>query len=288
MIRKRKLGDVPRVRDDTRLNWLRHSRYVSRRALANVITSVQKELVHNPSTTSQFRARKNLASTQTPYGPLVEEVKLENEVSLGISNPLAAMYWSCKHSSSYADIVFSALQHRPPTVDRPWSLILYQDGVDPSDGLAKSHTRKSAVYYTAVAEYGARALGFEHVWLTATLVRVNQIHKIEGDHCRIATLILERMFNPGGIDAERAGFILEFPDGSRHQVYIKLGIVLADEPALKELASMKGHAGTLCCGICKNCVLLRPPGGADSLASHSEYFKSIAEIDLSVSTMFII
>ena len=114
MMRKRKLGDVPRAQEDGRLNWLRHSKYVSRRALANVIKSVQEEPVSNPSSTSQYRARKNLAATKTPYGPLVEEVKLENDVTLGISSPLAAMYWSCKHSPSYADIVFSAMQSRPP------------------------------------------------------------------------------------------------------------------------------------------------------------------------------
>ena len=163
MKRKFPLGHVPRVQEDARLNFLRHSKYASRAALCNIVNEVQREPVHNTSATSQFRARKSLAGTRTPYGPLVEEVVVDG-VNLGISNPLAAMWWSCKHSHSYSNIIKSTIERNPPTVESPWRLICYQDGVDPSDGLAKNKTRKSAVYYTSIAEFGPRILGLEQVW----------------------------------------------------------------------------------------------------------------------------
>ena len=284
MKRKFPLGQVPRSQEDERLNYLRHSKFVTRAALSNVAKEVQREPVQNISATSQFRARKSLAGTLTPYGPLVEEVNVD-KVNMGISNPLAAMWWSCKHSSSYANIVFETMRSRPPTVSQPWNLIFYQDGVDPGDGLAKSKSRKSAVYYTSIAEFGPRVLGFEQVWFCATVIRQNQLNTLLGDHCRVSRLILERMFSHTGIDAERGGIMLEFPDRSRHQIYVRLGVILADEPALKEILSCKGHAGHHCCAICKNCVLLSPPGGADSYAMHSTYLKDISEKTLSVTML---
>ena len=95
------------------------------------------------------------------------------------------------------------------------------------------------------------------------------------------------MYRETGIDAERAGITLELADGSQHHVYIKLGVLLADEPALKEMVSCKGHAGHHCCVLCKNCVLLNPPGGADSYAMHSDYCRDISNVDFSVSCMII-
>ena len=282
MKRKQPLGHVPRAQEDNRLNFLRHSRYASRAALCNIVKDVQREPVHNSSATSQFRARKNLAGTQTPYGRLVEEINLDG-VNLGISNPLAAMWWSCKHSRSYSNIIKHVVRAQPPTLDSPWNLILYQDGVDPGDGLAKSKSRKSAVYYTSIAEFGPRILGFEQVWFCATIIRQHQLNALNGDHCRLSREILDRMFSDRGLDAERAGISLEFPDESRCHVYIKLGCLLADEPALKELVSCKGHQGHHCCVLCKNCVLLNPPGGSDSYAQHSTYLKDISESDFSVA-----
>ena len=80
------------------------------------------------------------------YGPLV--VKREMALASGgtttgaFQNPLAMFQYHCKHSAHYSNVVKDASAKYPCTPASPWRIILYQDGVDPSDGLAKNHSQK--------------------------------------------------------------------------------------------------------------------------------------------------
>ena len=68
--------------------------------------------------------------------------------------------------------------------------------------------------------------------------------------------------------------------GERKLVFARLGCLLADEPALKELLGCKGHAGTKPCVLCLNVVQHSIPGSPDdSYHADSDYLVSIAELD---------
>ena len=77
------------------------------------------------------------------------------------------------------------------------------------------------------------------------------------------------------------GLRWHYMGGESVHIFLKLGILLADEPALEELISCKGHAGLKCCTLCANAVLENNPKGAESLALHNDWLKSIAECRLS-------
>ena len=126
---------------------LRHIKFVTQSALERIVNSIISDgILHNHSQRTQYRARKALAHTVTPYGKLVKEISVTDEIRFGVSPPLAAMYHHAKTSHSYSQIIQDTMRRAPPTASSPWNLVLYQDGVDPGDGLAKCHTRKSAVF----------------------------------------------------------------------------------------------------------------------------------------------
>ena len=79
----------------------------------------------------------------------------------GIQNPLAFLAYHAEQSVHYAEIIRRAFEKHTCEPGSPWRLILYQDGVDPSDGLAKSHSRKSSVWYWAFTEFGMEAFAHE-------------------------------------------------------------------------------------------------------------------------------
>ena len=61
----------------------------------------------------------------------------------------------------------------------------------------------------------------------------------------------------------------EGADGTKHatKLFAKLGVLLADEPALKEILDCKGHGGSKPCCCCLNATHHKPPGGAGGEAS---------------------
>ena len=115
-----------------------------------------------------YRARKELCYTNTPYGPLIRQVTLNRigkpDVNVGFQNPMAFLHYQCENSDHFAAIMRDAIQVHPPTPSTPWSIILYQDGVDPGDGLAKNKSRHSVVFYWSFAEFGLDVLAHEEVW----------------------------------------------------------------------------------------------------------------------------
>ena len=264
------------VDERARILELRHSKYITQRALKNVLDSIQRDgPIQHSSRASQYRARQSVAYHETPYGPLLV-VHTVNGMRFGISPPLAAMYYHARNSPCYASVVKDALRRAPCDARNPWNFVLYQDGVDPSDGLSKTHTRKSAVFYWSIKEFGYDALGQEQVWLTCNVTRARVLKSIDGEHALITTKILESMYNDVH-DGERIGVTLDLHSGETVQIFIKIGLLLADVPAIKEVISCKGHSGMKCCPICANAVLEHPPNGVDSLALHSDWLKSIKE-----------
>ena len=270
-----------------RLIQLRHSKFVSQRALQNVVESVRgSPIEYGVSRKMQYIARKSMCKTETPYGPLVVEhtTKLVDgeDFPFGIAPPLANMWYVTLHSPAYEACVRDTLARCPNSVSAPWRFIVYEDGVNPSDGL-KNNSRNTGAWYWAILEFGPVILSHEQVWLCPLLARIDKIKKLPGGHIQLTALVLESVFNPQGIDAETSGFDLLFANGEVAHLYLKMGVVVADEPGLRELIGCKGHSGTKPCVLCQNAVLAKPPGNARSLAEFSDWAKPITETTITVA-----
>ena len=237
-----------------RLISLGKSSFVSKSGIEQLLSDVKKnDLPDAFSRRTQYRARKRVCQIQTPYGKLVESAEPADRIPF--QNPLAFLYYHYHNSPHYAQIVNTALQHFPCTPAAPWRVIIYQDGVDPGDGLAVNHSRKSCVFYWSFVEFGMHALAHEEVWGTVCVVRTLDAKKLDGDIGQLFFKVLEQFFGSAH-DIRISGVLLD--EGIR--ILAGVGVLLADEPALKEMLSCKGHAGNKCCCLCLNASLHNAKG----------------------------
>ena len=99
---------------------------------------------------------------------------------------------------------------------------------------------------------------------------------MDGGFPRLPRILLNHFSGYCGRDIQVAGVRLPLRDGTAVRIYANLAVLLGDEPAIKEVLSCKGHAGTKPCVFCLDCVQHRTPQGALGLHSRSDYAKSMA------------
>jgi hypothetical protein len=260
--------------------------YASKRAIAQLVETFKRDgLPEHCSRTGQYRARKGQCGTMTPYGTLVRPLKLAlangKYHDAAVQHPLAMLYYVSETCPDFAKLVRETFDAHPCDVNSPWSIVYYQDGIDPSDGLSSNHSRKSNIFYWSFLEFGMLALSNEANWFSVGFGRYSALQLAEGGITQLALKALMHFFGAEGCaDIERDGVILKLHGGGTIKVFAKLGILLADEPAIKEVLCCKGHSGTKQCAICANGVAERA-GPAQGLHAFSEYAVSTAVFDIS-------
>ena len=269
--------------------------YVSQSGMSKLLAVIEKHGVPEAySRASQYRARKSVCATETPYGRLVEpktvtlRIKQDDdtfkneELTIGVQNPLAWVWYNCKHSKHYGALIERAFERHSCSPEKPWRIMLYLDGVDPSDGLSKSHTRSFYIFYWIFLEFDSDALCHEELWGVPCILRTDKIKNLEHGLPELATLILDQFFGHEH-NIMTTGVNVQV-NGRRYKIFARWGGTIADEPAMKELTSCKGHAGIKCCFYCQNCTLARQPGGHgdDALPFHlfSDFCVTIAEFNI--------
>ncbi len=236
--------------------------FVSKSGIANLLNTVKKEgLPPTFDRSAQFRARKQLCQTMTPYGKLVVSLPVVfpdgKEGDIACQNPLAFLYYNCQKSPHYAEIVRESLARHPCGPATPWELIIYQDGVDPSDGLSSNHSRKSCVWYWSFVQFGIKNLAYEEVWGTMCVMRGISANKMEGALTNLFGKLLSLFFGPihdirlTGVSITLDGSVRGEQPVQRH-IFAEAGCLLADLPAIKEMLGCKGHSGHKPCCLCRN------------------------------------
>ena len=136
--------------------------FVSKSGMHNLLKAVDDDnMPDHYSRSTQYRARKATCSIMTSFGTLLDHRTMKKtngqDMEFGLANPFALFEYQCQTSEHFSQIVREALDRYPCSPAQPWGLILYSDAVDPSDGLAKHHGRKSVVYYFSFLQFGMRA-----------------------------------------------------------------------------------------------------------------------------------
>jgi hypothetical protein len=199
----------------------------------------------------------DLAGTNTPYGPLMDSLEFELEgknskvgtsVVVNRLNPCAFLFYICEHSPRYARLVLEALDRHPSTPSTPWNIIIYEDGVDPGDGLVKEKSRHSVIYYWAFKEFEMLNLCHEELWAAGFIVRttIAKQYGLPSLTCRL----LDSFHNDTN-DMLTLG-VVAFPEGRKVRIYAKVSTMFADLPALCEMIAAKGPSGNLPCPCCQN------------------------------------
>ena len=235
--------------------------FVSKSGIANLLKTVKKEgLQPTFDRWAQFRARKQLCQTMTPYGKLVVSLPVVfpdgKAGDIACQNPLAFLYYNCQKSPHYAEIVRESLARHPCGPATPWELIIYQDGVDPSDGLSSNHSRKSCVWYWSFVQFGIKNLAYEEVWGTMCVMRSISANKMEGALTNLFGKLLSLFFGPihdirlTGVSITINGSVRGEQPMQSH-LFAAVGCLLADLPAIKEMLG--------CNGACWSQALLSMP-----------------------------
>ena len=141
---------------------------MSQRGVAYVLDDIKKNgLPDSFSRTQQRRNRKKHVYFNTPYGKLLETKTLKvdgADLDVAFLNPFAWLYHTCQECDVMKDAVEQAHRAAPSSPSNPWTIVMYQDGVDPGDTAVKEKSRHSIVFYWSFLEFGMGNLCREELW----------------------------------------------------------------------------------------------------------------------------
>ena len=239
--------------------------YVSRTAMSEILRAARDEGVPDAiSRSTFFRDRKAVCGRVTPYGPLVQHheiMRTSGPYKIGVCPPMPLL-WEMSKEPAFARLLLLTHQRTPCSVAKPWRVVLYCDEVSPSNPLqtGPDHRKVQAVYWS-ILEFGMDVLCHEAVWFVLSTVRSEVVAELDGGMSHLVKMILERnFFDCDGHHLERGGLQLELEHGAtrvRILVLMKMGCLVGDELALKDLLLCKGHAGLKPCCCCSKVVLAR-------------------------------
>ena len=251
--------------------------FVSQSALVNILRDIrQNGLPEVQSRASMHRYREELAHTETSYGPLMSSVsigKLETEVI----NPFAFLSYICEESTRYGELMLKTLTEHG---EEPLTIVLYQDGVDPGDGLVKDKARHSICFYWTFLEFGMINLCHEELWVAGLIARTRKAKSIHGGVGELTYILMEQFHPDNGNDMLVNGVVVKL-GGREMRIRAKVNVLFADLPALSEMISAKGHSGNKFCPCCQNASNTLVRHGSTPLHQKNKYYVPLTETDFS-------
>jgi len=140
----------------------------------------------------------------------------------------------------------------PPTIEKPWSLVIYADEVVPGNALSRANLRKVWVAYWSFLELGMAALSQEDAWMCILVLRSDVVQNVAAGMSQIYSALVKMFFGGKGHNPETSGIVIESVGGSQFRMYYKLAMFLQDGDAHKCTWHCKGDAGSKFCMLCTN------------------------------------
>ena len=152
--------------------------FISQSALHSILQIAKREELPDIGHRGELRhARDAIAHTMTPYGKICQTLPLRNlsgaEISVEFQNPFAMLHHSCSTSRALTSLMKRCVEKQPPSLARPWNIVLYADEVTPGNQLAYKNSRKFWAVYWSVLEWGPRALADEDAKQTGIHTSLN-------------------------------------------------------------------------------------------------------------------
>ena len=241
------------------LAGLGRATYVSQRGVEHVLQELHAagllDAAVATSRSSVKRARDDESgSWSNSYGHMIQHVQvpLEGNPSKTCSVPFippSVLLAHCAQQEPFASFLKERLQSKPCSHSQPWNIITYNDEITPGNTLKVVNLRRTQAIYWSVLEWGHRSLSSESMWFPLTALRSNVCQKLGG-----LTVILKYMLGTCVQPHDfRAGIHVR-PCNQPHIVFGRLGVLVADESALKHSMENKGASGSLFCVRCTNII----------------------------------
>ena len=230
------------------------------RALHAIITDIAKNGLPELKGRRDFReARDAIMQAETPYGPILKNItvidKTDTQQVIAIADPFASLWYFVKEctktDTGFKRILKQKLLEKPPTIDVPWSIIMYSDEVTPGNVLSVMNNRRFHAIYWSFMELGSEVLAREDAWFTVLLEFSSWINLLHAGLSQVFAQIIKQFFQPNGFNFATSGVLLEFPDGDV-RIWARLRGVLQDGGAHKYVWHLRGDGASKFCLLCKN------------------------------------
>ena len=150
-------------------------------------------------------------------------------------------------SPDFAGTLQDLLLQCPPTLQRPWNLIVYWDETVPGDPLRLDNLRKFEAVYISIREFGPTLLKHERMWLPVAAVRTKMVDKVPGKWTEILKVLLRRLL----VGTNGVFFGWHVPALLAH-LFFTVGNLLADGDGIRKGLGAMGASATLPCPNCWN------------------------------------
>ena len=257
------------------LTKLGRKSFVTQAALSEVLQAVRRAdaLPDGISPSALKRARQAAMAATTPYGNMVKSWRLEGSqgevIAVDYLDP-AAMLWHSLQSSQKLQTFFqSVARQNPCDLARPWSICIYSDEVTPGNQLKPHNYRKLQTFYWSIRELGPDALSNEDGWWLLTTVRSSTVGMLKDGLAQVAKHAILAFFQAASDFS--TGLLMPLGANDKLVLVAQLGLVIADESALKQMYENKGASGKVPCLLCRNVVLQRyaPTAMDETLTLHT-------------------
>ena len=246
--------------------------FISQSALAEVLTAVREsgELPQTCSKSTVKRRREEAAQVETPYGPLIQFLEAESEdgtfKKIPYAHPGAFMHHASGTCPGFRRLLDLAAATNPANSTlSPWHVAIYFDEVGPGNQLKIHNKRKLWAVYYSVKQFGGYELTQEHSWMVLMCIRSDIVNGLKGGLSHLFLRCLQIF------QCLETGITLQFNDCIKVCCF-KIGILIADEQAIKLCLECKGASGKMCCFRCQTTIQARyAPTPIGRLILHTEH-----------------
>ncbi len=144
-----------------------------------------------------------------------------------------------EHSPALNRLFTEAVRISPPSVVKPWSLVVGFDEFVPGNKLKVDNKRKTMVLSFSFLELGQAALSQGLAWQTPVCLRASLIHSVVGGWSHFLKVYLQRQLaGPCGLST--SGVALEL-SGQPVMLFARFTNLLSDGDGLKQALDWRGH-----------------------------------------------
>ena len=231
--------------------------HLTQSALAAVLKYVRDNGVPPAvSESSQRRARRKYAMVDTDYGPVVQQLHLEGGAEdVYVLHPFALLQRTTKECAPFRELLLETLKAKPCSAVAPWGLIIYFDGISPTNALSLHiDERKIESFYWTFREF-VDHLSNDILWFVVSCAREVTVQELEAGMSELVYTVLRQLFfNDANHNFASSGVRLEYTDddGVSHdfRLFAVHSQTIADALALKEVLHSMGHNGLRPCPKC--------------------------------------
>ena len=136
--------------------------FASQAALGAIMSLSAREELPVANRNAIRHSRDQAVAAVTEYGPIHKVVKVQSTdgegIDIEVQNPQAMFAHMIKHNPSFARRVEAAYARKPPSLQAPWTIIVYGDEILPGNALAHKTNRKCWGIYWSLLELGPATL----------------------------------------------------------------------------------------------------------------------------------